>query len=359
MLHEDVLSIEGNENLSEEIVCEQQAKKLPPWAQEVLGSLAGVGVASLDGSVCVCEQEVPKEVVQELQKSQELSQEVSQELPLQELRIVQEQDEDIGDGWEYIHQPPENAEARTVLSQMDVYNEQVPELVKILIIGRTGSGKSTLVNTLFGLDVAPVEQGGVACQHEELVTKYHLVPISRGPGRRKVIIMIYDTVGLGEEGSKDKKLFHYIKKNVKKVHLLLVCHKLYDKVDHSTANMLQKLAEFCQKDIFNHMIFLLTHADAYRIYIKSNQKEVIKRDFKARCENMKGLLSAIIAKVPGVKVDGIPFCLTCDDTKFILPHTPNWEYDLWLFILHNCDKEAKIILSNFARIVRKIEIKLT
>ena len=251
--------------------------------------------------------------------------------------------------------PSDNIKA--VLSKIDGSSMHMPKYVKILIIGRCGSGKSTLVNTLFGTEVARVGEGGRACQHADLVTKY-LLPEKCYDNEKVVQIMIYDTVGLGEKKGKDKAVLEYIKRNVEKVHLLLLCHRLYDKVDHSTEKMLRALAEYCDRDIFNHMIILLTHADTYRVYIKDRQEDIIKRKFEERFDSMKSSLCETIGKLLKVEVRKLPFCLVCDDTELILPHTVNWEYEFWMFILHKCDNEAKIALSYFARVVRKIEIAL-
>ena len=240
-----------------------------------------------------------------------------------------------------------------VISLMDTANLDLPpEYVKVLIVGRTGTGKSTLINTLFGSTVAKVGEGGGACQHIDLVTTYSLPEIHYKENTTQIII--YDTVGLGETKEKDKAVLDYIRNNVKKIHLLLVCHKLYDKVDRSTEKVLKELANHFNNDVFSHMIILLTHADAYRVYIKGSQEDVIKRKFKERFENMKSRLHEVIARLLKAEVDD--FCLVCDDTKFVLPHSANWEYELWCFILHKCDEEAKVALSYFAHVVRKMSL---
>ena len=118
------------------------------------------------------------------------------------------------------------------------------------------------------------------------------VPISDG---RKVQILIYDAVGFKESEQKDKALLKYIKDHVPKVHLLLVCHKLYDKVCDSTIKLVKLLAEHFTKDILNHTLFLLTHAALFvttKIYRRSKGRETQAiKEFEARFQDMKRLLN--------------------------------------------------------------------
>ncbi|KAI4449477.1 GTPase Era [Eubacterium plexicaudatum ASF492] len=76
--------------------------------------------------------------------------------------------------------------------------------INIVIMGKTGSGKSTLVNTLMGKPVAKVGAGGRQTFENTLYTTRH-------NGSQ---LNLYDTVGLESNDALNKQTLHKIKKRI-------------------------------------------------------------------------------------------------------------------------------------------------
>ena len=227
--------------------------------------------------------------------------------------------------------------------------------VYIIIIGLTGSGKSSLINKLCRGEVADVGDGAMPCQHTEYVKEYLLKYGS-------TTMHIYDTRGLSDPTVKAKSIFGKMRKELKKVDLLLLCHRLYSKVDQSTYEMGKKLKQYCGPEMFEHAIIVLTQADEYRVHMQSCDPESTGIKVNERIDSTKrALRSMLVEHLKVMPIDcffEIPVCISSND-QYALPTTDNWEADLWNHIARRCRGDAATLLGFLARNWQAIKIYYT
>ena len=125
--------------------------------------------------------------------------------------------------------------------------------LRILVIGPTGVGKTTLVNNLLGKPVAEVEYfvdsttNGIGCYKGEI---------------QNVPVVIYDTSGLGDSNElQDEDYLTEIKKVISDVHVIIYCIKMTETRMHG--GMIKAFQQYNKIGInWGKTMFALTFADA-------------------------------------------------------------------------------------------------
>ena len=143
--------------------------------------------------------------------------------------------------------------------------------VKIFVTGRTGVGKSSLVNALIGKKVA--KEGDELDPQTSEVTK-HEAKI------KDVTVTVWDSPGLQDGTVKEEEYLMDMAKNCKGMHLCVYCvSTLENRFVHGCDDIkaMQKLTHVFGQDMWKHVIFLLTFAnvledDAEVLEVESAQK---------------------------------------------------------------------------------------
>ena len=185
-------------------------------------------------------------------------------------------------------------------------SDTAPSTYNVVIMGKTGVGKSSLINSLFKEQVAAVG-------HDEATTMdVHKFIKMEG----KNTINIWDTMGLYDDLGDPKEYIHRIADTVKKAHLILFCFDSSEaRWTKDNKEMIELVKKELTKDIFKNTLFVFTKYNVHR-----NEKSLETRKHK------------VISVVP--------------DAKFGVAESPeskDWDTKLWKEILTVVKENSKPI----------------
>ena len=210
----------------------------------------------------------------------------------------------------------------------------------ILVIGRTGVGKSTLINNLLGKEVASV---GDTLKSETPMVKPHKYSVEGVP------IIVYDTPGLGDVRGEEDEAKHL--DNVKdllgkgKIHLVVYCFQMTTSLVLSSHK--GALRKYHQIGVdWERSIIALTFADA--LYIPKDEQNdpyfKMSNFFDMRVtfwqDEVKDLLEGLGVKSDVVKLLKV-FLTTLLPTDQ-LPNENSWYVPLWLHIVKILSPAASV-----------------
>ena len=222
--------------------------------------------------------------------------------------------------------------------------------VSVLVIGRTGVGKSSLINSLAGSDVA---REGDSCKPETVVVESYKIKYSNPEGGEKVELTLWDTPGLEDDDRDPEETLREIeaKCNPTKVDLVFFCVPLNEhriaKGDKSTA------VAFTNKfgvDMWDNAVIAFTCANEIQPKPGSSESQHFVRKLD---EWRTGVHEALLtkAKVPKEKVQTIPTIPT-GYRQCSLPDRSDWITILWACSYNKAKQDAQpafIKISRFSK----------
>lgn len=210
--------------------------------------------------------------------------------------------------------------------------------IKILLIGKTGVGKSHLTNALIGEQLA--EEGKDFDPKTAEVSAYEFV-------KNNVDITVFDTPGLADTRGNDEEYLRKIKEKGIELDLILFCTEMNGtRFRNDDLETMKKLSMALGPQIWNHAVIVLTFANM--VFASPSEKangvsdeEVFGEKF--RCLK-KTFLEALIhdCEVPDEGATEVPFVPTGDSMEPRLPDRNDWMTTFWVTAFNRIKGEAKV-----------------
>ena len=189
--------------------------------------------------------------------------------------------------------------------------------MKLLVLGKGGSGKSALVNSLLGFNRGDPGTAKESSEGFSVTTSVGCYVIHKNG----VNVKIYDTPGLGNEQRARLILDQVTDVTKGDVDVVLFCIALSRglRVDDSYYNLISLLTRMYKQGIWRHTIFVLTFANSTPYTEVRLHQQTIENIIKEIRQAMK------LAGVDSSIADSVPL-LTAGSDRDVLPHeTENWK----------------------------------
>lgn len=238
--------------------------------------------------------------------------------------------------------------------------------VNILISGRTGTGKSSLVNAILGKEAAVV---GLKLDPETSeVTSFEVVI-------NGIKVIVWDSPGLQDGLKNEVTYLNDIETKCKgNIDLLIYCVSMTTKrfmSGNRDIDSMSKLTDTLGKGIWNNAIFVLTCANKYITLIESPMSDSddknlkVKKKFTEKLDMWRDAVKKIMydkLELPAETIEKLPFLPAgINGLPILLESSPQspWLSALWMesLLATRRDAQPALIKMNLKRLVSASDIR--
>ena len=219
--------------------------------------------------------------------------------------------------------------------------------MQILVTGKTGTGKSSLIDSILDQEVTNVSDGANPQKHEPIeVYRDHVF------GGHSV--KVADTRGLGDPDVSSESILESIKKELadssdESFDLVLICIRLDDRIDENTIELMKKIASVCGSGKFwERVVIVLTFTNMFEAMLKAKNRSIQKDELVEKIvHKIEEISTKLKSCIPGVPFEKIPhICAGWNFQEGKLSTSDDWRRDLFFACLQRCSKKSKPVMES-------------